>query len=69
MGGGEGGGWRGWGVVGVAGWRRWGSRRQVKVTIKRQTAVVCPVSGTDSLNPQDRPRQSLATVWHYTHPY
>ena len=36
-----------------------GSLRQVKATIK---SSVCPVSGTNSHNPQDRPRQSLATV-------
>ena len=34
----------------------------VKLTIKTQTAAVCPVIGTNSHNPQDRPRQSLATV-------
>ena len=51
-GGGLVGGWEG---VGVAGWV--GSRRQVKATIKTQTAVVCQVSGTNSHNPQDRPRQ------------
>ena len=30
---------------------------------------VCPVSGIDSYTPQDKPRQSLATFWHHTHPY
>ena len=33
------------------------------------SSSVCPVSGTNSHNPQDRPRQSLATVRHHTHPY
>ena len=44
-----------------------GSRRWVKTTTKTQIAVagVCPVSGTNSHNPQDRPRQSLATVWYH----
>ena len=42
----------GWGMVGWV----------FKLTIKTQTAAVCPVSGTNSHNPQDRPRQSLATV-------
>ena len=48
-----------------------GSRRRVKATIRTQTAayVVCTVSGTDGHNSQDRPRQSLATVWHHIHPY
>ena len=59
---------------GDEGWQRWvESRRRVKATIKRQTCTynssMCPVSGTDSHNPQDRLRQSLATVWHHTHPY
>ena len=35
----------------------------------RQQYSVCPVSGTNNHNPQDRLRQSLATVWHHTHPY
>ena len=45
------------------GWRGWvGSQRRVKATIKTQTAVVCPVSGTSSHNPQDRSRHLLAAV-------
>ena len=48
----------------IRGWV--GSRRWVKATIETQTAVVCPVSHTNSHNPQDRLRQSLATVWHHT---
>ena len=47
-----------------------GSRRQVKATIEdTDGSSVCPVSGTSSHNPQDRPRRSLAAVWHHTHPY
>ena len=56
----------------MGGWRRWvGSRRRVKATIKTQTVVLCvnAVSGTNSHNSQDSPRQSLATVWYHTHPY
>ena len=30
---------------------------------------MCPVSGINNHNPQDRSRQSLATVWDHTHPY
>ena len=30
---------------------------------------VCPVSGINSHNSQERPSQLLATVWHHTHPY
>ena len=30
------------------------------------SSSVCPVSGTNSHNPQDRPRQLLAIVWHHT---
>ena len=49
----------------IRGWRRWvENRRQVKVTIEdTDSSTVCPVSGTSSHNSQDRPRQSLATVW------
>ena len=47
-----------------------GSRRRVKATIKdTDSSSVCLVSGTDSHNLQDRPRQSLAKVWHHIHPY
>ena len=58
------GGW--WGMVGggggwVGGW--------IKPFIKTQTAILCSVSDTNSLNSQDRPRQSLAAAWQHTHPY
>ena len=33
------------------------------------SSTVCPLSGTSSHNPQDRPRQLLAVVWYHTHPY
>ena len=45
------------------GWQGWvGSRRRVKgsTTIEdTNSSTVCPVSGTSSHNPQDRPRQLL----------
>ena len=43
------------------------SQRQVKATTEdTDSSTVCPVSGTGSHNPQDRPRQLLAAVWHNT---
>ena len=49
------------GVWGVVGWV--GSQRQVKATIEdTDSSNVCPVSGTSSHNPQDRPRRSLPAV-------
>ena len=64
---GGGGGWWEWGAVevgggGVGGWRV-GSQGQAKATIEvTDSSSVCPVSGTSSHNPQDRPRLSLAAV-------
>ena len=64
MSGGAGGGLGRW-------WGRVGSQRRVKPSIRTHTdsSAVCAVGNTNSLNLQDRPRQSLATVWHHTHPY
>ena len=45
-----------------------GSRGGLRLPLKIQTAVLCG-SDTNSQNPQDKPRQSLAAVWHHTHPY
>ena len=55
----------------IRGWLGWaGSRRWVKATIEdTDNSSVCPVSGANSHNPQDRLRQLLAAVWHHTHPY
>ena len=40
-----------------------------KTTIEdTESNTVCPVSDTNGHNPQDRLRQSLAVVWHHTHP-
>ena len=61
-GGGRVGGW----VGGGGGWEAEG---RLTLPLRTQSSRVCQVSGTDSHNPQDRPRQSLATVWHHTHPY
>ena len=64
-----------WWVVGEGGWvvgdGWWWGRvgGWVKPFIKTQTAILCSVSDTNSLNSQDRPRQSLAAAWHHTHPY
>ena len=33
------------------------------------SSAVCSVSDRKGLNPQDRSRQSLAAVWHQSHPY
>ena len=62
MGGGAGGG----GVAG-GGWEAEGGL--TPPLRDTHSSRVCPVSGTDSHNPQDRPRQWLATAWHHTHPY
>ena len=44
----------------IRGWV--GSQRWFKATIEdTDSSRVCPVSGTSSHNPQDRPRQSLAS--------
>ena len=60
------GGWfGGGGVAGVGGKPKAGQPYHQESHSSR----VRPVSGTDSHNPQDRPGQSLATVWHHTHPY
>ena len=55
----------GWEGGGKGGWEAEGGLRLPL----RESSSVCPVSGTDNHNPQDRLRQSLATVWHHTHPY
>ena len=56
------GGWvgEGWG-------RQWGG--WAAGGMLTAVATVCSVSDTNSPNPQDRPRQSLAAVWNHTHPY
>ena len=48
-----------------------GSQKQVIPSIKTQAVVlhVSSISDRNRHNPQDRPRQSLAAVWHHTHPY
>ena len=33
------------------------------------SSAVCSVSDRKGLNPHDRSRQSLAAVWHQSHPY
>ena len=33
------------------------------------SSAVCSVSDRKGLKPQDRSRQSLAAVWHQSHPY
>ena len=42
----------------------WEAKGRLRLPLKTQTAVatVCPVSGTSSHNPWDRPRRSLAAV-------
>ena len=48
-----------------------GSHKQVIPSIKTQVVVlhVSSISDRNRHNPQDSPRQSLAAVWHCTHPY
>ena len=67
------GGWAGgvgW-VEGAGGLKgRVGSRSRVKASMRTKTArAVCSVNDRKGLNPQDRSRQSLAAVWHQSHPY
>ena len=64
------GGWEdGW--VG-GGWAAEGGLRLPLKHSQPYAHTVRLVSDTNSLNPQNRSRQSLATVWHHsdhTHPY
>ena len=61
MGGREGGG----GVEGAGGKPEAGQTFPVDT----DSSAVCSVSDRKGLNPQDRSRQSLAAVWHQSHPY
>ena len=57
------------GVGGVGGWTA-GVGLYIP-SIETQAVVPClqQVTKTETCSPQDRPRQSLAAVWHPMHPY
>ena len=57
------GGWKGGGRGG------WEAEGRLRLPLRHRQQHCVSSSDTSSHNPQDRPRRSLAAVWHHTHPY
>ena len=56
-------------ACGVGGGGEWAVEGGLRLPLRQKSHAVCSVGDKNSLGPQDRPRQLLATVWHHTHPY